>query len=107
MTASLETTFSEHNPQRFLHPFSGQTAHLHRVSLTGLVCTFPLGPLTSQTDDLMQIEVASLGSRVVKQIQNPQRLNIHYAQGNNCQHLDTSFFIVVVSEETLRCLNKA
>lgn len=66
MTASLETTsFSEHNPQRFLHPFSGQTAHLHRVSLTGLVYAFPLGPLTSQTDDLMQIEVASLGSRVV------------------------------------------
>lgn len=66
MTASLETTsFSKHNPQRFLHPFSGQTAHLHRVSLTGLVYSFPLGPLTSQTHDLMQIEVASLGSRVV------------------------------------------
>lgn len=66
MTASLETTsFSEHNPQRFFHPFSGQTAHLHRVSLTGLVYAFPLGPLTSQTDDLMQIEVASLASRVV------------------------------------------
>lgn len=49
----------------FLHPLSGQTAHLHRVSLTGLVYLFPLSPLTLQTDDLMQIEIASLGSRVV------------------------------------------
>lgn len=30
-TAGLETTsLPEHNPPRFLHPFSGQTAHLQR-----------------------------------------------------------------------------
>lgn len=57
--------FSEHNTQGFLHPLLGQTAHLHHVSLTGLVYLFPLSPLTLQTDDLMQIEIASLGSWVV------------------------------------------
>lgn len=64
--AGLETTsFSEHNTQSFLHPLLGQTAHLHHVSLAGLVYFFPLSPLTLQTDDLMQIEIASLGSWVV------------------------------------------
>lgn len=61
-TTGLETTsFSEHNRQSFLHPLLEQTANLHHVSLTGLVYLFPLSPLTLETDDLMQIEIASLG----------------------------------------------
>lgn len=64
-TTGLERFFSEHNTQRFLHSLLGQTAHLQHVSLTGLVYLFPLSPLTLQTDDLMQIDIASLSSWVV------------------------------------------